>query len=320
MYDVATQLVAKWARAGPEQKIAVTDDFTRLTLDSIALCVMDKRFNSFYTEKMHPFVDAMVGFLLESGRRAGRTRIGALFNQSAERQYREDIATMRNVAQEMVDYRRANPTDKKDLLNAMLFGKDPKTGEKMSDESIINNAITFLIAGHETTSGLLSFVFYHLCKNPEALRKTQQEVDSVIGKGPITVQHVAKLPYIEAVMRETLRLYPTAPAFSVTALPAVPGPVVLAGKYTIPHGAPIGVILSKAGRDPVVFGADADEFRPERMYGENFSKLPPNSWKVCTGACGRWAMDADNCSLSEMVHEGVLDDLLPGRKPYSPSL
>ena len=282
MYDMATQLIAKWARAGPEQKIAVTDDFTRLTLDSIALCVMDKRFNSFYSEKMHPFVDAMTGFLLESGRRGARTKIGALFNRSAEQKYREDIATMRNVALEMVGYRRANPTDKKDLLNAMLFGKDPKSGEKMSDESIINNIITFLIAGHETTSGMLSFVFYQLCRNPEAMRKAQQEVDTVTGKGPVTAQHMSKLPYIEAIMREALRLNPTAPGFSVTALQTVPGPVVLAGKYTIPHCAPIAALLSKAGRDPMVFGADADEFEPERMYGDNFAKLPLNAWKVST--------------------------------------
>ncbi|KIW27725.1 uncharacterized protein PV07_07435 [Cladophialophora immunda] len=279
MYDIATQLVAKWARAGPEQKIAVTDDFTRLTLDSIALCVMGKRFNSFYSEKLHPFVDAMVGFLLESGRRAQRTRIGTFLSRSSERQYYQDINTMRTVAKEMVDYRRANPVDKKDLLNAMLFGKDPKTGEKMTDESIINNIITFLIAGHETTSGLLSFTFYQLCKNPDTLRKAQQEVDSVVGKGPVTVQHVAKMPYIEAVMRETLRLTPTAPAFTVKPLDTVAGPVVLAGKYTIPPGAPIVAMLAKIGRDPVVYGADADEFKPERMYGENFAKLPPNAWK-----------------------------------------
>ena len=224
MYDIATQLIAKWARVGEDQKISVTDDFTRLTLDSIALCVMDKRFNSFYSEKMHPFVDAMVGFLSESGRRARRTRIGALFSREVDRQYFEDIETMRTVAQGMVDHRRANPTDKKDLLNAMLFGKDPKTGEKMTDTSIINNIITFLIAGHETTSGMLSFVFYRLCKNPEAMQKAQQEIDTVVGKGPVTVKHMSKLPYIEAVMREALRLNPTAPAFSLKILPNYVGP------------------------------------------------------------------------------------------------
>lgn len=278
MYDIATQLVAKWARQGSE-RINVTDDFTRLTLDSIALCAMDKRFNSFYSDKLHPFVNAMVDFLVESGRRARRTRLESLLYPSFQRQYQQDIALMRQVAEEVIAHRRANPSDKKDLLNAMLFGKDAKTGERLSDDNIMNNMITFLIAGHETTSGLLSFASYYLLKNPDTLQKAQQEVDKVVGKGPVRFGHMSKLPYIEAILRETLRLSPTAPAFSVEPSKTVPGPVVLAGKYWIPAGAPIIAILPQAGRDPTVFGADAEEFKPERMYGENFTKLPPNAWK-----------------------------------------
>ena len=278
MYDIATQLVAKWARQGSD-RINVTDDYTRLTLDSIALCAMDKRFNSFYSDKLHPFVDAMVDFLLESGRRPRRTRLESLLYPSYDRQYQQDIALMRKVAEQVIAHRRANPSDKKDLLNAMLFGKDPKTGERLSDDNIMNNMITFLIAGHETTSGLLSFASYYLLKNPEALQKAQQEVDKVVGKGPVKFEHMSKLPYIEAILRETLRLSPTAPAFTVEPIKTAPGPVVLAGKYWIPAGAPIIAWLPQAGRDPVVYGADAEEFRPERMYGENFNKLPPNAWK-----------------------------------------
>jgi cytochrome P450/NADPH-cytochrome P450 reductase len=54
MSDIASQLVSKWARNGPEYAINVSEDMTRLTLDSIALCAMDMRFNSFYKEEMHP--------------------------------------------------------------------------------------------------------------------------------------------------------------------------------------------------------------------------------------------------------------------------
>jgi cytochrome P450 / NADPH-cytochrome P450 reductase len=147
MYDIATQLVAKWARQGSDVPINVTDDFTRLTLDSIALCAMDKRFNSFYKEQMHPFVGAMVGFLAESGRRDKRTRLEMMLNSAPERQYQADIVLMRSVAAEVVAHRRADPVEKKDLLNAMIFGKDPKTGQKLTDDSIMNNMLTFLIAG-----------------------------------------------------------------------------------------------------------------------------------------------------------------------------
>lgn len=279
MYDVATQLIGKWARMGEDHPINVTDDYTRLTLDSIALCAMDKRFNSFYHEEMHPFVNAMVGFLLESGLRPRRTKLEQLWSSKANRRYQEDIDLLKKTAQEVVDRRRANPSPKKDLLNAMLFGKDPRTGEKLTDESIMNNMITFLIAGHETTSGMLSFASYFLCKTPEALRKAHAEVDSVVGKGPVKFEHMSKLPYLEAILRETLRLQPTAPAFTVQPQEMMPGPVVLAGKYYIPAEAPIIALLPAAGRDPVAFGADAGEFRPERMYGEEFAKLPPNAWK-----------------------------------------
>jgi cytochrome P450 / NADPH-cytochrome P450 reductase len=147
MYDIATQLVSKWARQGSDVPINVTDDFTRLTLDSIALCAMGKRFNSFYKQQMHPFVGAMVGFLSESGRRDNRTRFEMMLNSAPERQYQADIALMRSVAAEVVTDRRTNPVDKKDLLNAMLFGKDLKTGQSLTDDSIMNNMLTFLVAG-----------------------------------------------------------------------------------------------------------------------------------------------------------------------------
>ena len=52
MYDIATQLVMKWARQGPTTPVMVTDDFTRLTLDTIALCSMGTRFNSFYHDEI----------------------------------------------------------------------------------------------------------------------------------------------------------------------------------------------------------------------------------------------------------------------------
>jgi cytochrome P450/NADPH-cytochrome P450 reductase len=147
MYDIATQLVLKWARQGPKVPIVVTDDFTRLTLDTIALCAMGTRFNSFYREDMHPFVESMVGFLLGSGERSRRPAILNNLPTSENTKYWNGIASLKKVAQELVDNRRKEPEDKKDLLNAMIVGRDPKTGQGLTDESIMNNMITFLIAG-----------------------------------------------------------------------------------------------------------------------------------------------------------------------------
>ncbi|HEY9472205.1 MAG TPA: cytochrome P450, partial [Propionibacteriaceae bacterium] len=70
MNDIATQLMQKWERLNPGEPVDVTADMTRLTLDTIALCGFGYRFNSFYRDTMHPFVEAMYGVLGESQRRA----------------------------------------------------------------------------------------------------------------------------------------------------------------------------------------------------------------------------------------------------------
>ncbi|USP74599.1 uncharacterized protein yc1106_01873 [Curvularia clavata] len=278
MHDIASQLVMKWARHGPEHKIHVTDDFTRLTLDTIALCAMDYRFNSYYYQRMHPFVDAMADFLKTSGDRARRDPITQMFYGAESQKYWSDIELLRKTSLEVINTRRANPTDKKDLLNGMLNGVDPKTGEKMTDDNVIDNMITFLIAGHETTSGLLSFTFYYLLKNPQAYEKAQQEVDEVIGKGPITVDHLTKVPYLNAVLRESLRLQPTAPSVGITAKEDT----TIGGKYAVKAGVPIVALFPMIHRDPAAYGEDAEEFRPERMLDEEFeqrNKEFPNCWK-----------------------------------------
>ena len=147
MHEIATQLVLKWARYGPGHRIDVTDDFTRLTLDSIAICAMDTRFNSFYKEQMHPFVAAMHSTLVEAGRRSLRPSLLTKVMRTNEKKYFEDIETMRSTVREIIANKRAHPSEKSSLVNAMLNRRDPRTGEKMSDESIIDNMVTFLIAG-----------------------------------------------------------------------------------------------------------------------------------------------------------------------------
>lgn len=147
MHEILTQLVLKWARYGPDHRIDVGDDFTRLTLDSIAICAMDTRFNSFYTESVHPFVKAMQDVLVEAGRRSVRPSLIKRFMKSADQEFFANIEVLQSTTQRIIADKRANPTDKKSLVNAMLNGKDPKTGEKMSNESIADNMITFLIAG-----------------------------------------------------------------------------------------------------------------------------------------------------------------------------
>ncbi|KAL7623677.1 hypothetical protein AAE478_005229 [Parahypoxylon ruwenzoriense] len=310
MHDIATQLAMKWARYGPEHPIEVADDFTRLALDTLALCSMGYRFNSYYTSELHPFIEAMGDFLTESGNRPNRT-MPSWFYRNEDAKYSKDIESLRKTADDVLQERKRNPSDRKDLLSAMLRGVDTKTGEHMSDTSITDNLITFLIAGHETTSGLLSFAFYEMLKHPEAYRKAQQEVDTVIGKGPITVDHMSKLPYIAAIMRETLRIDAPISLYSVTPKEDT----LLAGKYPVYKDEPMSLFLKKMHVDPAVYGDDAQEFKPERMLDEPFNKLPKNAWKpfgnglrACIGRPFAWQEATLAIAMLLQNFNFVLDD------------
>ncbi|KAH6610005.1 hypothetical protein Trco_000025 [Trichoderma cornu-damae] len=277
MNDLAQQLSLKWARYGEDYVIDVAADFTRLTLDTIALCAMGYRFNSFHNgAAMHPFVDTMVRMLKEACVQAALPGFINSFRKKALYRYEKDIAYIRTLCREIIQKKKDQKRgESHDLLGALVDGRDPKTGEGLSYESIIDNMITFLIAGHETTSGLLSFAFYYLLANPHTMDKARQEVDEVIGGEPITVEHLSRLPYLNAIMKETLRLQPTAPGFTLKSAKDE----VIGGKYLIPANTPVAVLLHMVHQDKAVYGDDAAEFKPERMLDENFNKLPPNSWK-----------------------------------------
>ncbi|OLN93217.1 Bifunctional P-450:NADPH-P450 reductase 5 [Colletotrichum chlorophyti] len=316
MYDIASQLALKWARYGETTPIMVTEDFTRLTLDTIALCAMDFRFNSYYKDEMHPFVEAMSGFLTETGNRASRLPLPSIFYRGKDQKFFSDIDVLRRTADEVLQARKdeGNLDKRKDLLSVMLNGVDSVTGQKLSDESILDNLITFLIAGHETTSGLLSFAFYYLMTYPKVYEKAKQEIDEVCGRGPIRYEHLSKLSYIEAVLRETLRLQPTIPVFNI----AGKKNEILGGRYSLPAEELVIVLLAKSHLDPKVYGEDFDEFKPERMLGENFNRLSrefPNCWKpfgngarACIGRPFAWQEALLVTAMLLQNFDFVLDD------------
>ncbi len=314
MLDIAEQMMLRWERFGPDTAIDVADNMTRLTLDTIALCGFDYRFNSFYQNEMHPFVDAMVGALGEAGARSRRPQIATRAMMLSERRYRDEIRLMHEVADELIAHRRADPdaASKKDLLSVMLNGRDPQTGERLSDENIRYQMVTFLIAGHETTSGLLSFATYFLLRNPDALAKARAEVDAALGNEMPTVETIGKLRYLEQVLMETLRIWPTAPAIGVRAKVDT-----TVGGYPIAKGTPIMVLIPMLHRDPKVWGDDVESFRPERFETDAAAKLPPNAWKPFGNgqrACiGRpFAMQEAMLVLAMMLQRFDLLDADPG--------
>ncbi|KAK0214536.1 fatty acid hydroxylase [Armillaria fumosa] len=276
MRDISNQLVLKWERFGPNLEIDPTDDLTRVALDTIALCSMSYRLNSFYTHTQPVFVRAMMDFLKECNHRANRPSIIQAFMTNTNDKYEADIKNLRETADKIVADRRLHPTEKRDILYSMMNERDPKTGLKLSDESITNNLLTFLIAGHETTSGVLCFVIYYLLKYPDVMRKLQEEVDEILGDEPAQLGDFSKMPYLNAVLRETLRLQPTA---AIRVVYPLEDTVIGRGKYFVKAGQAIALQIWDSHRDPSVWSDDAEEFQPERMLDGKFEAAPPNAWQ-----------------------------------------
>ena len=280
MVDIADQLVTKWERLGPTVEHDVADAMTRLTLDTIALTGFGYRFNSYYQREMHPFVDAMVRALGEAGARSRRLSLHSKLMLSTRRQYERDLQLMYGVVDEVIRERKSDPKAPgaaKDLLDLMLEGRDPVTGASLSDVQIRFQIMTFLIAGHETTSGLLSFTIYQLLRHPEIMAKLVEEVDDVLGPDrgrPVLFEDIAKLRYVEQTLKESLRLWPTAPAFGLTARTDT----TLANGVAVGAGDTVLVLTPTLHRDPVVW-ADPETFDPDRFAPDRAASIPPNAWK-----------------------------------------
>lgn len=280
MLDLAEQLLEKWERLNPEDEVDVPADMTRLTLDTIGLCGFDYRFNSFYRQDPHPFVQHMVSALTlaqETAFGGGSTKqLDAL----KAAQFQEDVDFINGLMDKIIADRKQKMQTgpvQHDLLNAMLTGVDKQTGERLDDRNIRYQMITFLIAGHETTSGLLSFALFFLLKHPDALARAYEEVDRVLGRDPRilpTFQQVKQLTYVAQILKETLRLTPTAPGF--TRCPY--HDTLIEDQYPIRKGQAVFTLSPMVHRDHSVWGEQAESFNPDHFSREAQAQQPPYSW------------------------------------------
>ncbi|HET9926782.1 MAG TPA: cytochrome P450, partial [Methylomirabilota bacterium] len=286
MVDIAEQLALKWERLNADDEVDVTHDMTSLTLDTIGLCGFGYRFNSFYRDANHPFVGAMIGALGASMETRGLP-LESLIKKDRERQLRADIHYMNEMVDRIIQERREgqerraggdDPAAKPDLLSCMLSGVDRKSGERLDDLNIRYQVITFLIAGHETTSGLLSFATYFLLQNPAVLARAYEEVDRILGNDPSvapTYAQVNQLTYIGQVLKESLRLWPTAPVFALSPYKDT----TIGGMYKMKKPYQIVVLAPMLHRDPAIWGERADVFDPDHFTREAESRRPTNAYK-----------------------------------------
>jgi cytochrome P450 len=297
MLAVAERLTARWDReTAAGRAVDVPGDMTKLTLETIARTGFGHDFGSFERDRPHPFITAMVGTLTYAQRLNSVPWPGLL--REAARRNEADIAYLNRTVDDLVQERRtASGGGDGDLLDRMLETAHPETGERLSPENVRRQVITFLVAGHETTSGALSFALHYLSRHPDVAARARAEVDRVWGDAKVPgYDQVAKLRYVRRVLDESLRLWPTAPAFAREAREDT----VLAGEHPMRRGAWTLVLTPMLHRDPEVWGADAERFDPDRFDPKAVRTRAPHTFKP-------WGTGARACIGRQFaLHEATL--------------
>jgi len=278
MVDTATELIDLWDDS--DRPLPVSPNLTKLTLETIGRTSFSKNFGSFSHEEQDPFVPAMAACLKRGQMRGAFDALpfGRLLLRRGEQKYLDARGYIDRLIDDIIADRLADgDSSRHDLLGLMLGTAHEQSGERLDRLNIRHQIITFLVAGHETTSGALSFAMYYLATNPDVRAAAARETDEILGPDPDAVptfEQVAKFRYLRRVLDESLRLWPTAPGFAR-------GPIrdtTLGGKYRMTTDDWCIVMSLAVHRDPAIWGDDADRFDPDRFLPSAVRARPAHTY------------------------------------------
>jgi len=216
----------------------------------------------------HPWVYSITERMIGSGA-AGRTFLMDFVRQQISKR-KTDLAERKTSPRSAIENRRTIQEDAEDESPADFLTKimaaretDP---EKVSEYHVFMMGLSNIIAGSDTTAVSLSAILYYLLKHPEALQKLRDEIDDFessgrLGRDAVRFKEAQEMPYLQAVMKEALRLHP---ASGLPLWRVVPKPGAEISGKLFPTGTIVGVNTWVAHANEDVFGSDAEAFRPER--------------------------------------------------------
>lgn len=257
MRDVALQ----WARTWQPGKPFVMQNTTQaITLDIIIRAIFGitdpehvQRFHHKVMAALDAFVPSIV--VLRGLRRN-------FFGFGPWARYTRAMGAIQQMTMAEVEKRRADGIPREDILSLLLSCRY-EDGRPLSDLELFSQLFTFVFAGHETTAITLSWAFYFLHRHPECLQRLREEL-APLGSSP-DPEAVAKLPYLEAVCNETMRLCPVVPVLTRK----LARPLTVLG-YELPAGMLFGIGAFMAHMRPEVY-PEPESFRPDRFLNRTYS-------------------------------------------------
>lgn len=286
MVSITERSIAAW-RDG-ETRI-VQEDMMRLTLDVVAKTLFGLELGSSNTASE---MGAAIEVLMDRFHGIG-VLVPISLPTPGNRRTRAAIAQLDRIVYGMIEERRRTG-DTGDLLSMLIAATGEGTGEgddaklaPMTDVQLRDEAMTLILAGHETTALTLSFALDLLARHPDASARLAKEIAEVLGDGAATAADLPKLEYADAVVREALRLYPPAWAIGREATADL-----VIGGYPIPKGTQIWAAQWVVHRDARWF-PNPRAFEPERWLADGRSlakKLPRQAYfpfgggpRICIG-------------------------------------
>ena len=257
----ADAALARWRASPPDAVHAIDDDMTRVTFDVIAATLLPSADEPFAVT-VHRSVRALQrfgawGILYASmGLPQWFPYPGMAANARA-------VKRLRSTVMAMVRARRGDSDPPDDLMRRLIAARDPETGRAMDDEQLVDNLLTFYLAGHDTTAKALTWTLYLLARSPEWTAQLEREIEEVTDGAAIRAEHVGKLLLVQSVIRESMRLYPPVPMMSRQAVADahIDGHFIRAGTSVL---LPIYAIHRHARRWEHPDEFDPGRFSPER--------------------------------------------------------
>ncbi|MGV6820673.1 MAG: cytochrome P450 [Parvularcula sp.] len=287
-FATAGQAMAKRLTAQAGTITNIHPEMVRATFDVIIDTLLQGSANPFPLDKTAKDVDLFLNTIA----RLSLPDVFPILDRVAPRQffipgYRRGMAAigrLRALAEEIVQRRIAVEDDREDLMGQLIRARDPETGNRLSPTELVDNALTFVGAGHETTALALTWTLYSLGHSPQLQDALAEEANAVLSDRDVTPADIPSLALHERVIKEAMRLFPPVPIIGRKVL----NPVTLGGQDFAP-GDNLAIAIYAMHRHHSLWDApglfDADRFLPEAEKARHrFAYLPFGGGpRICIG-------------------------------------